>query len=60
MLQMTQACRRYGGIHFSPGRFSWTAARAHGRWSKAQSYFDGTVKPQVRDETLMSEVPKNH
>jgi len=55
--------RRYGGIHF---RQADLVGRQLGRmvaarvWSKAQSYFDGTVKPQVRDEMLMSEVPKNH
>jgi hypothetical protein len=47
--------RRYGGIHF---RRADLAGRELGRmvaakaWARAQSYFDGTAKPQVHVEEL--------
>jgi len=50
--------RRYGGIHF---RRADLAGRMLGRvvaanaWAKAQSYFDGTAKLQVRHQVLMTE-----
>jgi len=49
--------RRYGGIHF---RAADLAGRLLGRmvawkaWNKAQSYFDGTARPVVREEGLVS------
>jgi hypothetical protein len=49
--------RRYGGIHF---RHADMAGRQLGRlvaakaWAKAQTYFDGTAKPEVSNETLMT------
>jgi len=55
--------RRYGGINF---RRADQAGRMLGRvvaanaWSKAESYFDGTAKLQVRNDLLMTEDLKAH
>ena len=50
--------RRYGGIHFKDadlaGRLLGNLA-ALGAWSKAQSYFDGTAKPQVHSDVTVTE-----
>jgi hypothetical protein len=48
---------RYAGIHFPP---SDLAGRQLGRlvaqkvWQTVQSYFDGTAKPIVQEQTAMS------
>jgi len=55
--------RRYGGIHF---RRADLAGRMLGRvvaanaWARAESYFDGTAKLQVRNDVLVTEDMKAH
>lgn len=55
--------RRYGGIHF---RAADLAGRLLGRmvalqaWNKSQSYFDGTARPVVHEEGLVSEAIRPH